>query len=46
MKVTNKEEWKKQGIKFFNHKNFEQAMKCFEKAEEELLFERYFQNFF
>ena len=48
MRITNKEEWKKQGIKFFNNKNFEQAMKCFEKAEEFLLCERFihFQSHF
>lgn len=41
MQVKNKEEWKKQGVKFFNNKNFEQAMKCFEKADENCLYERY-----
>ena len=41
MRVTNKEEWKKQGIKFFNNKSFEQAYKCFEIAEETVLCERF-----
>jgi hypothetical protein len=40
MKIINKEEWRKQGVKFFNNKNFEQAIKCFEKAGEIELFER------
>ena len=46
MKVENKEEWKKQGIKFFNNKNFEQACKCFEKSGEDILYEKYYKNLF
>jgi hypothetical protein len=29
---TSVDEWKKQGIKMFKYKYFEQAMKCFEKC--------------
>lgn len=40
VKQTSKEEWKAQGLKMFKHKYYEQAVKCFEKAEDEVLLKR------
>ncbi|CAD8176793.1 unnamed protein product [Paramecium octaurelia] len=37
-KQTSKEEWKKQGLKMFRNKYYEQAEKCFEQSKDELLF--------
>ncbi|CAD8087866.1 unnamed protein product [Paramecium sonneborni] len=37
-KQTSKEEWKKQGLKMFRNKYYEQAEKCFEQSSDELLF--------
>lgn len=39
-KKTSKEAWKAQGVKMFKRKYFEQAIKCFENAEEERLLEK------
>ncbi|CAD8065005.1 unnamed protein product [Paramecium primaurelia] len=36
-KQTSKEEWKKQGLKMFRNKYYEQAEKCFEQSQDELL---------
>lgn len=34
LQQTSKEEWKKQGLKMFKNKYFQQAMKCFEKSQD------------
>ena len=36
-KTSSKEEWKVQGLKFFRKKFLDQAIKCFEYADEQLL---------
>ncbi|CAD8167125.1 unnamed protein product [Paramecium pentaurelia] len=36
-KQTSKEEWKKQGLKMFRNKYYEQAEKCFEQSKDEQL---------
>ncbi|CAK74855.1 unnamed protein product (macronuclear) [Paramecium tetraurelia] len=36
-KQTSKEEWKKQGLKMFRNKYYEQAEKCFEQSQDEQL---------
>lgn len=37
---TTAKEWKKQGIKMFRNKFYEQAYKCFSLAEEEILMKK------
>ncbi|CAD8075657.1 unnamed protein product [Paramecium sonneborni] len=37
-KQTSKEEWKKQGLKMFRNKYYEQAEKCFEQSQDQLLY--------
>ena len=40
LQKTSNEEWRNQGLKMMKHKYYEQAIKCFEKANEEILLKR------
>lgn len=37
---STKDEWKKQGVRMFNNKYYEQAMKCFERCDDKSLYNR------
>ena len=40
LKKTSNEEWRNQGLKMLKHKYYEQAIKCFEKAGDQILLKR------